>query len=64
MCKKLTYSVEEAARRIGVGKNAVYELAKAGKIPFIRIGRRYIINAELFEAWVREQCDNHVEIEL
>ena len=64
MNEKLTYSVEEAARRIGIGKNAVYELAKAGKIPFIRIGRRYIINARQFDDWFNRQCELHAEIEL
>ncbi|MBD5170074.1 MAG: helix-turn-helix domain-containing protein [Oscillibacter sp.] len=64
MNHSLTYSVEEAARRIGVGKNALYALARAKKIPAIRIGRRYVINAEQFDTWFREQCDNHAEIEL
>ncbi|MDE7247260.1 MAG: excisionase family DNA-binding protein [Lachnospiraceae bacterium] len=64
MNEKLTYSVEEAAMRIGVGKNAIYALAKAKKIPVIRVGRRYGINAEQFDSWFREQCDNHAEIKL
>ena len=64
MNETLTYSVEEAAKRIGVGKNALYALAKARKIPAIRIGRRYVIDAEQFDAWFREQCDNHAEIKL
>ena len=51
MISKLTYSIEEAAKRIGVGRNTIYALANAGKIPAIRIGRRYVINAELFDAW-------------
>lgn len=64
MNQKLTYTVEEAAKRIGIGKNALYALAQAKKIPAIRVGRRYVINAELFDAWFREQCANHTEIEL
>ncbi len=64
MNQTLTYSVEEAARRIGVGKNVIYALAKAQKIPVIRFGRRYIINAEMFDAWFQEQCENHADIEL
>ena len=50
MDSKLTYSIEEAAQRIGVGKNTIYALAKAKKIPCIQIGRRYVINAEMFDA--------------
>ena len=62
MTPKLTYSVEEAAQRIGVGRNTIYALAKAGKIPTIRIGRRYVINAELYDSWFREQCENRTNI--
>lgn len=64
MNPKLTYSVAEAAKMIGVGKNTIYALAKARKIPVLQIGRRYVINAEMFEAWFREQCLNHTEIDL
>ena len=64
MNEKLTYSVEEAAKRIGLGKNAIYELAKAGKIPVIRVGRRYIISAEKFDAWFEEQCAQNAVIDL
>ena len=62
MTPKLAYSVEEAARLIGVSKNTIYALAKARKIPVIQIGRRYIINAELFDDWFRKQCENHTNI--
>jgi len=64
MTPKLTYSVEEAAQRIGVGKNTIYALAKAKKIPCIQIGRRYVINAEMFDAWFREQCKSQTSIPL
>ena len=64
MNQKLTYSVAEAAKRIGIGKNAVYALAKAQKIPVIRVGRRFVINAEQFDNWFQEQCANRAVIEL
>lgn len=34
-----TVSVEEAGRIIGVSRNVVYEAARTGAIPAIRIGR-------------------------
>jgi hypothetical protein len=38
--KKKTLSVPEAGRRYyGLGKNASYEAAKRGELPFIQIGR-------------------------
>jgi excisionase family DNA binding protein len=35
-----TYSIEEAAQILGVGRSAAYEAARRGEIPTIRIGRR------------------------
>lgn len=64
MERKLVYTVQEAARMIGVGKNTIYALAKARKIPVIQVGKRYVINAEMFDAWFQEQCANHAVIEL
>ena len=64
MERKLSYSVPEAAKMMGVGKNTVYALAKARKIPVIQVGNRYVINAELFDAWFREQCKNRAVIQL
>lgn len=34
-----TYSVPEAGRILGVGRDAAYEAAARGEIPVIRIGR-------------------------
>ena len=43
-------SVEEAANLLGIGRNAAYEAAKAGRFPVrvIKLGSRYLIpRAEL-----------------
>ena len=64
MERKLVYTVQEAARMIGVGKNTIYALVRARKIPVIQVGKRYVINAEMFDAWFQEQCANHAVIEL
>lgn len=64
MERKLVYTVQEAARMIGVGKNTIYALARARKIPVIQVGKRYVINAEMFDAWFQEQCKNRAVIEL
>jgi excisionase family DNA binding protein len=36
---RLTYTVEEAGRKLGVGRAAAYAAAPRGEIPTIRIGR-------------------------
>ena len=47
-----TVSMEEAADLLGIGRNSVYEAAKAGRfrVRVIRVGARYLIpRAELEE---------------
>lgn len=38
-----TLTVEEAAARLGIGRNAAYDAVNRGDIPHIRIGRRIVI---------------------
>jgi excisionase family DNA binding protein len=33
----------ETAKALGVGKNAIYEAARRGQIPTVRIGRRILV---------------------
>ena len=37
--ERLTYSVEEVGRMLGVGRNAAYEAARRGDFTTIKIGR-------------------------
>jgi len=41
--ERLTLSVEEAARLLGIGRNLCYERVKTGEIPAIKIGRRLLV---------------------
>jgi excisionase family DNA binding protein len=38
-----TMLIEEMAGRLGIGRNQAYEAVKAGQIPALRIGRRWVI---------------------
>ena len=46
-------SVEEIARRLDIGRLAVYSLLEQQVIPGIRLGRRWIITRHAFEQWER-----------
>lgn len=47
---KIAYTVDEAARAIGVSRRKVYYLMKAGELPFsTRAGRR-LIRSEALQA--------------
>ena len=47
--ERVTYTVPQAGKRLGIGKNAAYEAARTGQIPTIRIGRRIVVPIAAFE---------------
>ena len=59
---RLTISIPDAARLMGVGKNRVYAMAKSGQIPVLKVGNRYIIPKSTFEEWLAKQAENHAEL--
>lgn len=55
-CKAL---LTEAAAAVGLTKNALYTLARAGKVPHLRIGGkrgRYVFDLQLLEEALREMA--------
>lgn len=46
-------SVPEIARRLCIGRLAVYAMLERGIIPGIRLGRRWIITRHAYEHWER-----------
>jgi len=40
---RLTYSVEETAKILGLGRTATYQGIERGEIPSIRIGKRILV---------------------
>ncbi len=51
--ERLTLTVEEAARSLGVSRAHAYELAARGEIPTLRLGRRVLVPRE---ALARMMC--------
>ena len=41
--ERQTYTVDEAAELLGIGRNGAYEGVKSGEIPSIRIGKRILV---------------------
>lgn len=53
--KRLVYSPTEAAKKIDISRNTMYELIKKGVIPAIRVSeKRIIIPAEALEKWLND----------
>ena len=46
-------SVDEIAKRLSIGRLAVYSMLEQGIIPGIRLGRRWIVNRYAYEQWER-----------
>ena len=41
--ERKTLTIPEAAKALGIGRNAGYEAARRGEIPTIRIGKRLLV---------------------
>ncbi|MBT9260208.1 MAG: helix-turn-helix domain-containing protein [Clostridiales bacterium] len=54
--KRLTLSVPEVAHMLGIGRNTAYELARAGKLPVVRLGKRFLVPVAALERWLEEQA--------
>jgi excisionase family DNA binding protein len=46
-------TVEEIARRLAIGRLAVYTMLEQGLIPAVRLGRRWIVTRHAFDTWER-----------
>jgi excisionase family DNA binding protein len=51
---RLTMSITDAARKLGVGRNTAYEAARAGEIPTIRIGKKILVPLAAFENYLAQ----------
>ena len=54
----LCYTVPEAAKKLGVCRNFGYELARTGKIPIRRFGKRMLVPKAAFHKMLEESSEN------
>jgi excisionase family DNA binding protein len=47
-------TVVEIAKRLDIGKMAVYSMLEKGILPGFRLGRRWIITRQAYEQWERD----------
>ena len=50
MDERQTYTIEETARVLGLGRNSTFAAAARGEIPTIRVGRRLLVPRAALEA--------------
>ena len=54
MDERLTISIPEAARLLGIGRSLAYEAANRGEIPTIRIGDRVLVPMAALKRMLQE----------
>lgn len=59
--KKLTISVPEMARRLGISKPSAYILAHQADFPSFTIGGRIVVYEAGLEDWVKAQAERKGE---
>jgi len=52
--KKLTITVPEAAKMLGISRGLAYEMAREGAIPTLRFGRRMVVPRAAIERLLEE----------
>lgn len=48
--------VPEVARRLHISRSYVFELARARRMPAIRIGKRILFSPSALERWIQESA--------
>lgn len=56
--KQCTYTVDEAAELLGIGRNGAYEGVRSGQIPSIRIGKRILVPKAALERMLAGDVGN------
>ena len=51
---KLTLTVNEAARCLGIGRNSAYEAIARGEIPVVKVGKRLLVPKAALEKMLQE----------
>ena len=58
LTERRTYTVDEAARIMGVSRSAAYEYAREGLIPIVRVGGRFLVPRVQFDRFIAGELKN------
>lgn len=57
--RRQTLTVEEVGRVLGIGRQLAYDQVRAGLIPALRLGQRWVVPRAALEAWLAEPGTTH-----
>ena len=52
----LTLTVPQMAKELNISRNTAYELTKQKGFPCFHVGKRVLINRDMLQSWLDEQC--------
>lgn len=55
MKNQLFFTPEELRSVLPVGRSQIYKMLRAGEIPSIRMGKKFVVPVRQFERWI-ESC--------
>jgi excisionase family DNA binding protein len=58
--QRLTLTIPETARRLGIGRNQGYEAARRGEIPTVRLGKRLVVPVAALEAMLSVKSQQEI----
>jgi excisionase family DNA binding protein len=53
--ERLLITVEEAARRLGIGRSLAWRLVRSGELPSVRLGRLVRIPEQSLADWLKQR---------
>lgn len=54
--ERLLLTVEEAARRLGIGRSLAWRLVRSGELPSVRLGRLVRVPERNLQIWLDRRC--------
>lgn len=58
MSDRLTCTVEEAARLLGISRTLAYRLVQSGQLPSFKVGKRRLVPVAGVEAFIADQLSS------
>ncbi len=52
----LTLTVPQMAKELNISRNTAYELVKRPGFPCFHVGKRILVNRDMLQVWLNDQC--------